>query len=74
MPAFWRLALNGYDYFLPGRFPDIIVSHACMNEQFGLKSYLADTLHRQNACILEAGSERLRLFKIAAFIFSQFAV
>ncbi|MFQ9955310.1 MAG: hypothetical protein ACLRVY_12730 [Clostridium sp.] len=33
-----------------------------MNEQFGLKSYLADTLHRQNACILEAGSERLRLF------------
>jgi len=33
-----------------------------MNEQFGLKSYLADTPHRQNACILEAGSERLRLF------------
>lgn len=30
-----------------------------MNEQFGLKSYLADTPHRQNACILEAGSERL---------------
>ena len=45
-----------------------------MNEQLCLKSYLADTLHRQNACILEAGSERLRLFKIAAFIFSQFAV
>jgi hypothetical protein len=33
-----------------------------MNEQLGLKSYLVDTLHRQNACILEAGSERLRLF------------
>jgi hypothetical protein len=74
MPAFWRLALNGYDYFLPGRFPDINVSHACMSEQLCLQIYLADTPHRQNACILEAGSERLRLFKIAAFIFSQFAV
>lgn len=45
-----------------------------MSKQLCLKSYLADTPHRQNACILEAGSERLRLFKIAAFIFSQFAV